>query len=98
FQATFLVLARKAASIRPPGAVGAWLYGVAWKVATKAKGLAAKRAARDRLAAKPEASAAPMPAPTLRPLLDAELARIPDALRTAVVLCDLGGKTRAEAA
>src|SRR5262245_61322254 len=67
FQATFLVLARKAASVRPPGAVGAWLYGVTWKVATKAKGLAAKRAARDRLAAKPEAVADPMTDPTLRP-------------------------------
>ncbi|HEY2786768.1 MAG TPA: sigma-70 family RNA polymerase sigma factor [Fimbriiglobus sp.] len=98
FQAVFLVLARRASSVRPPGAVGAWLYGVAWKVATKARGQAAKWAARDRLAAKPEAVSDPMTDPTLRPLLDAELARLPDVLRTVVVLCDLGGKSRSEAA
>ena len=42
-QATFLVLARKAASIRRPGAVGSWLHGVAHRVALKAKAQAALR-------------------------------------------------------
>src|SRR4051812_1122864 len=50
FQATFLVLARKAASVVPPGAVGNWLYGVACRAARKAREAAARRRAPERLA------------------------------------------------
>src|SRR5579864_6399732 len=48
FQATFLVLVRKAASIRPREMVGNWLYGVAHRTALKAKAMAAKRQAREK--------------------------------------------------
>src|SRR3954463_4669559 len=48
FQATFLVLVRKAASISPPEMVGNWLHGVACQTAVKARALAARRAARER--------------------------------------------------
>src|SRR5258705_13841589 len=50
FQATFLVLVRKAASIVPPQLVGNWLYGVACRTALKAKSMAAKRRTRERKA------------------------------------------------
>src|SRR5262245_52375574 len=51
FQATFLVLVRKAASVRPPGMVGNWLYGVAHTTALKARAMSIKRSARERVAA-----------------------------------------------
>src|SRR5262249_35305665 len=58
FQATFLVLVRKAGSIRPRGMVGNWLYGVAHRTSTTAKLLAHRRAAKEKHMAKPEALAA----------------------------------------
>jgi RNA polymerase sigma factor (sigma-70 family) len=99
FQATFLVLARKAAAVRPGSAVGNWLYGVARRAALKARAAAARRAAVERqVAAAPEPAAAPDPQRDLVPVVDAALARVPDKYRLAVVLCDLEGLTRAEAA
>src|SRR5260370_23669276 len=60
FQATFLVLVRKAASVKPRAAVGNWLYGVARQAALQARGAAARRRARGgHRPAKPE----PPPAP-----------------------------------
>jgi RNA polymerase sigma factor (sigma-70 family) len=106
FQAVFLVLVRKASTIRPPGAIGGWLYGVAVRTANKAKVAAARRRRREMIAAtqaRPDQNSAGEVATftesaELRSVLDAELAKLPDALRAAIVLCDLHGKTRAEAA
>jgi RNA polymerase sigma factor (sigma-70 family) len=98
FQATFLVLARKAGSLRQPERLAAWLYGVAGRTARKARGRRAARRARE--GPLPEGLAAP-PAPgpcDWRPLLDEEVDRLPAAFREALVLCDLQGLARAEAA
>ena len=102
FQAVFLVLARKADAVRPPGKVGAWLYGVAVRTANKAKVAAARRWRREMVSAmasrereRPESSSERT---DLRAVIDDELGRLPESLRAPVVLCDLGGKTRSEAA
>ncbi|HET6572340.1 MAG TPA: sigma-70 family RNA polymerase sigma factor [Fimbriiglobus sp.] len=97
FQAVWLVLARRAVDVRPPGAVGPWLYGVAVRTATKARVLAMKRRHRQLAAAKPEAVEDAPPA-DLGPLLDEELARLPERYRRAVVACDLNGRSRSQAA
>ena len=98
FQAVWLVFSRHAGRVRPPGAVGAWLHGVALKVATKARTQSLTR--RRRLMATPVPGPVLPPAadPLLTAVLDEELARLPDKYRRAVLLCDLGGKTRVEAA
>ena len=102
FQATFLVLVRRAASIRSRDLLANWVYGVAHKTATKARQTALKRSAREQqMLAMPEATTDPHDpefAPELRVLLDEELSRLPDKYRIAVVLCDLEGRSRAEAA
>jgi RNA polymerase sigma factor (sigma-70 family) len=99
FQATFLVLARKTGSIHKQASVGSWLYGVARRVALKARAEAARRRRHDPRAP----AAAPDPAAEaaraeLRRLLDEELARLPDKYRAPLVLCYLEGKTNEEAA
>jgi RNA polymerase sigma factor (sigma-70 family) len=100
FQATFLVLARRAEAVRPPGLLGNWLYGVARRTALKARTVAAKRARREAIMADvPDFSALPADDwADLRPVLDQELERLPDRLRAPLVLCDLEGLTRPEAA
>jgi RNA polymerase sigma factor (sigma-70 family) len=99
FQATFLTLARKAASIRKPGAVGAWLYGVATRAAAQARTDRARRAGS--AASVPASPADPLAELTGRELsavLDEELARLPERCRAPLVLCYLEGRTRDEAA
>jgi RNA polymerase sigma factor (sigma-70 family) len=100
FQATFLVLVRKAASIASRELLANWLYGVAHRTALKAGAAIGKRHRRER-------QVTPMPEPEavgqdsgddLLPLLDQELSRLPDRYRVPVILCDLEGKTRKEAA
>jgi RNA polymerase sigma factor (sigma-70 family) len=100
FQAAFLVLFRKAASIRPRGMVGNWLYGVAHRAASHAARTAARRRVREKQVTEmPDAVAAPQgQGGDLLPLLDRELSRLPDKYRCVVVLCDLEGRTRKEAA
>jgi RNA polymerase sigma factor (sigma-70 family) len=101
FQATFLVLVRKAASILPREMVGNWLYGVAHQTALKARATTAKRQAREKQVKEmPEPAAVTEPDlwHDLEPLLDQELSRLPDKYRVAIVLCDLEGKTRKEVA
>src|SRR5262245_36587393 len=100
FQATFLVLVRKAASIVPRAMVANWLYGVAHQTALKARTTAAKRKERERQVTQmPEPAAAEQDLwRDLQPLLDDELSRLPDKYRVVIVLCDLEDKPRKEAA
>lgn len=99
FQATFVVLLKKGASIRPREQVGAWLHGVARRVACKAKGLVARQHQREQPMV--DWGVESTPAFDHRdwlPLLDKELDRLPEKYRAAVVLCDLQGQSRREAA
>jgi RNA polymerase sigma factor (sigma-70 family) len=100
FQAAFLALVRKAASIAPREMVANWLFGVANKIAKKARAMQAKRRTKERQ----EATMLEAQAPEsdirndLQRLLDQELSRLPAKYRIAILLCDLEGKTRKEAA
>jgi RNA polymerase sigma factor (sigma-70 family) len=97
FQATFLVLVRKAASIVPREMVANWLYGVAHQTALKARATAAKRKGRERQVTKmPEPAVAEQD--DLQPLLDDALSRVPDKYRSVIVLSELERKTRKEVA
>jgi RNA polymerase sigma factor (sigma-70 family) len=102
FQATFLVLVRKAASLRSPELLSHWLYRVACQTARKARQTVAKRGCREK-------QVRVMPEPAMEPHnhafaselcdpLHEELSRLPEKYRIAVVLCDVQGRTRHEAA
>jgi RNA polymerase sigma factor (sigma-70 family) len=98
FQATFLVLARKAASVRGDALAG-WLYTVARRTALEARAADARRRSRERqVADMPQPEVAPAEPQDWRPLLDRELALLREDYRAAVVLCDLEGRSRREAA
>ncbi len=100
FQATFLVLLRKAASLRRRELLANWLYGVAYRTALEARASAARRRTKERQVAQMPGRVASDEDvwQELRPLLDRELSQLPDKYRVPVVLCDLEGKTRKEAA
>jgi RNA polymerase sigma factor (sigma-70 family) len=100
FQAAFLILAKKAAAIRAPGLLGNWLYGVAARVAQKARRTAARRRAREvQVVNAPEPVQPQLESlAEIGPVLHEELARLPERYREAIVLCDLRGLPRAEAA
>jgi RNA polymerase sigma factor (sigma-70 family) len=100
FQATFLVLVRKAASVMPRELVANWLYGVAYRTASKARVMNAKRRAKEGRVRELSATDAHHEFlwNDLMPLLDRELQALPDKYRAPVVLCDLEGKPRKEAA
>lgn len=100
FQATFLVLVRRAAELNRMGSLAGWLHGVAYRVAVRARSRALRRPASDTEAtemapARPESDATGR---DLRPVLDEELARLPDKYRLPLVLCYLEGRTHEEAA
>jgi RNA polymerase sigma factor (sigma-70 family) len=95
FQATFLVLARRAASLSRRESLANWLYGVAQRTALKARGLRAKRQLRERqtvLIPKIEDAKSDQ-LPELELLLDAELQRLPAKYREPLVLCELEGRS-----
>ncbi len=100
FQATFLLLARNAASIRRAEGVGSWLHGVAYRVALKARAAAARRRAIESRATPPQpvAPADDLSWGEVRALLHAELTALPSHLREPLVLCYLEGLTQDEAA
>jgi RNA polymerase sigma factor (sigma-70 family) len=104
FQATFFTLARKAASIGRREAVGSWLYRVAYRIGLRARALAATRGRHERPLGELGAAEPAYDPPDelgwreLRPVLDAEVSRLPEKYRAAFVLCYLEGKTNEEAA
>jgi RNA polymerase sigma factor (sigma-70 family) len=98
FQATFLVLARKAAAVRGEALAG-WLYTVARRTALEARSASARRRSRERQVGEmPQPEVAPQEPQDWRPLLDRELALLREDYRAAVILCDLEGHSRREAA
>src|SRR5262249_47854542 len=100
FQATFLVLARKAASLSRPERLGNWLDGVAYPPSPPGRAGRARRAPRGG----PEGSTGRPPGPTagsdsdLRAVLDGALSRLREKYRVPVVLCELEGRRRQEVA
>src|SRR5438132_9830769 len=100
FQAVFLVLARKADAIRKQASLGSWLFGVAYRLAQKARASAARRHAHERrVAAVAQTEIQPDESlDDLRALLDQELHCLPEKYRAPLVLCYLEGKTHLEAA
>ena len=107
FQATFLVLVKKAHSVRDPSLLANWLYGVALKVASRARARVARRraveqsgqdqAAEEAIAMDASASREPEHR-ELRTVLDQEIGRLPASYRAPIVLCCFGGLTHEEAA
>ncbi len=102
FQATFLLLARKAGTLRHPETVAAWLYGVARRLALMARRSNNRRRQREREnAVSVAASIDPLDELSARELLlilDEELARLPERYRLPLILCGLEGRSQAEAA
>jgi RNA polymerase sigma factor (sigma-70 family) len=100
FQAAFLALALRAEGLGDLRSVSGWLYGVAVRVAMKARTREARRRARERKAAPVRPAHAPDPADwdDLRPVLDEELDRLGPRYRDPIVLCCLEGRSREEAA
>jgi RNA polymerase sigma factor (sigma-70 family) len=100
FQAAFLVLARKAHTVRKQQALGSWLHGVAYRLALKAKARVNRRRAREKPAEDQmsASSADDLTWRELRLILHEELHGLPDKYRAPLLLCYWEGKTRDEAA
>ena len=100
FQATFMILVKKAASIRRRETLASWLYGVARRVAVRARKTAVRRGEL-RWGQVAEMKASSMPDPSRHEEIEAlhqELDRLPERYRAVLVLCHLEGRTHAEAA
>jgi RNA polymerase sigma factor (sigma-70 family) len=98
FQAVFLVLARRAADVWPRDAVGSWLYGVAYRVALKARSLRTRRQGRERSLEDVPRNPPTGPEPDAAEVIDRVVRRLPEMYRAAVVACDLEGLSRRDAA
>jgi RNA polymerase sigma factor (sigma-70 family) len=100
FQATFLVLARKATAVVPREKVANWLYGVAYRTAMESRNLAARRRAREeKVSMRLRVQATDVTFhDELRAILDEELSCLPARYRGPIVLCELEGLSRQEAA
>ena len=104
FQATFLVLVRRAAAIRDGERVGRWLHGVAHRVAVRARAHSARRFVHEQSVDEPIESRTAASASDaaerreLASIVDEEVTRLPSNLRAPVVLCYLEGMSHDEAA
>jgi RNA polymerase sigma factor (sigma-70 family) len=96
FQATFLVLARKAGSVRHDDGLGGWLFQVANRLALRARSTASRR--REVVPLTGDEPGRTVPQDPIRLTLHDELPRLPEPYRTAVFLCYVEGRTQAEAA
>ncbi len=100
FQATFLVLAHKAATVSPRNKLAGFLHGVAHRTALKARHRAVRRSEVEKKV--PPRGLEPMQPDTnwdeVEPLLDQELAGLPERYRLPIILCDLEGRLRTEVA
>jgi RNA polymerase sigma factor (sigma-70 family) len=99
FQATFLVLVRKAGSIRVDDSLGPWFHAVAWRVAERARADGVRRRAKEIPSEAVErALAAPHRETELADVIDRELNRLPEKYRVPIVLCHLDGLSHEEIA
>ena len=103
FQAVFLVLARRAGSLRVDDSLGRWLYGVSVRVARRARRTLVARRSRERELERFERAGGDLTSlacerAELRAVIDNEISRLPSPFRAAVVLCYLEGLTQEQAA
>ena len=98
FQATFLVLARRAGAITRHESLGSWLYGVAYRVALKARQGASRRQIREQSYSSMFEPSEEKNDPEMSEVLEQELQRLPEKYRAPLLLCYLEGKTKSEAA
>jgi RNA polymerase sigma factor (sigma-70 family) len=100
FQGTFIVLARKAATVAKRGSLGSWLYGVAYRVALQTRERARHHQAVPLGPAEAELpdQRQGRPPSDVRQVIDEELNRLPEKYRAPLVLCFLEGRTNDEAA
>ncbi|HEV3167186.1 MAG TPA: sigma-70 family RNA polymerase sigma factor, partial [Isosphaeraceae bacterium] len=98
FQATFLVLVKKARALWVRDSLGPWLHQVAFRTASCARATAARRRRHEQRAAEAARQSRPEPAEELGRVLHEEIDRLPERYRAPVVLCDLEGCTHEEAA
>jgi RNA polymerase sigma factor (sigma-70 family) len=98
FQATFLVLARRAADVWPREAVGPWLFGVAHRVALKARAGRSRQVVREQPLVEVAADTPAAPDCDLAEVVHRVVCKLPEVYRAAVVACDLEGLSRKEAA
>ena len=100
FQATFLVLLRRAGSLGTTDPLSPWLHGVAYRVAAQIRANAGRRRSNERNAARSESIeyACEIDRHEVRGILDEEIHRLPERYRQPVVLCYLEGQTHGEAA
>ena len=99
FQATWMVLARRARTVNKPDRLPGWLHAVAVRAATEVRRMRGRRRASESALDPAAGPPAPVPPdPDLAAVLDEELSRLPERYRQAVVLCELEGQPRRAAA
>ena len=100
FQATFLVLLRRAGSLGNADPLSPWLHGVAYRVAARIRANTVRRRREEMRSARPEKIelASELERQELRSILDEEISRLPEKYRRPVVLCYLEGRSQEEAA